>query len=249
VNLTIPIRAQNSTTSWTRGTRGNFSGKYTRKYNGADNKRYIFSLITVALLVSTLVVGSVGGIVQMASARDNYSRRGQGQYYQSQNTNSSRNDNNTNTAKPATTTPAVTASPSKTTTNTAPTTTAKPAVTAPAVAATTPAPAAVAEKAAVTPQIVSQPAVVEAPKPVDTAPQVASTAAAQATTDSTKAQEVTYTSQRLSDASRDRILIMAVVAATTAALLYTMSLFGAAEPKRAAIPVRYIVPVREASTS
>ena len=245
MNLTIPIRAQNSTTSWTRGTRGNFSGKYTRKYNGADNKRYIFSLITVALLVSTLVVGSVGGIVQMASARDNYSRRGQGQYYQSQNTNSSRNDNNT--AKPATTTPAVTASPSKTTTNTAPTTTAKPAVTAPA--ATTPAPAAVPEKAAVAPQIVSQPAVVEAPKPVDTAPQVASTAAAQATTDSTKAQEVTYTSQRLSDASRDRILIMAVVAATTAALLYTMSLFGAAEPKRAAIPVRYIVPVREASTS
>jgi len=225
---------------------------YIGKQNQSDRKRYIVSLVTIALLVSTLIVGSVGSMMQMASARDNYSRRGQ--YYPTQNTNSSRNNssngassNNNTPAKPATTTPAVTASPSKTTTNT--TTTAKPAATTPAPAVAAPAPAPEPAKVVVTPQIVSQPAVVETPAPVDTAPQVASTAAAQAATDSTKTQEVTYTSQRLSDESRNRILILAVVAATTAALLYTMSLFGATEPKRAAIPVRYIVPVREASTS
>ena len=239
MNLTIPIRAQNSTTSWSRDSRGNFPGKHTWRYARGEHKRYIFSLITVGLLVSTLVVGSVGSMVQMASARDNYGWRGQSNR---QNNNdrggSSNSSRNSNTNTPAPTTTTKTATPAKTTT-VAPTTTPPPATPAPAVA--TPAP-----KQVVTPQIVAQPAA--APEPVDTAPEVVSTAAAQATTDN-KPQPVTYTSQRLSDETRNRIIIMAVVAATTGALLYTMSMFGAAatEPKRA-IPVRYTIPVREVTS-
>jgi len=257
MNLTIPIRATNSKSSLTRDMGGYSSvGRSSAnvwKNTKSDQKRFILSIVTVGLLVSTLVVGSVGGVMQSASAKENtwYGQGSQNNDNNSRNgqtySNANRNDTQpTNTAggsttsRPTTQTP-VTTTPTNTVTPAAPAP-ATPAVTQPA---PTPAPVATPARTA-TPQIAAQPSVVETSAPVDTAPAIANMAEAQATTSS---ESVTYTSERMSDATRNRLMILAGVAAVTGGLLYTMSFIGAtsASQKRG-IPIRYIVPVREAAS-
>jgi len=231
MNLTIPIRAQSSTSSWARHMRGSSSVNTIK----ADRKRYLFSMITATLLVGTLLAGSIGGIMQSASARDNFSSRNYYSPGSSQNRGASRSNQTTQT-------------PSRGTTSTQTSTKTPPPATpvtpaAPQPAPTTPAPATaqtatpVVAKAPVTPQIVS------APTPVDTAPAIANMSSAQAEKNT---QAVTYTSSKLSDETRNRILMLAGVATITGALLYTISFISVAAPvTRRNIPIRYIVPVRE----
>jgi len=202
-------------------------------------------MITAVFLVGTLTVGSLGGLMQSASARDNYSSRNNNYYGNANsNRNSDRSDRNQSTNESSRNT----SNESTTTTSRTTTPPATPAVTpAPAApVAPTPTPAEVVPvQAPVTPQIVSQPVVAE---PVeDTAPAIAKMAVAQ-TDKNTEA--VAYTSAALSDETRDRLFIFAGIATVAGALLYTLSVIGAAAPaSKRAIPVRYIVPVREAITS
>jgi hypothetical protein len=241
MNLTIPIRAQNSKRSWSRamGMRGNYSWEN----NKANRTRYIFSITTALLLVSMLLVGSIGGILQGASAKSNFDRSG---YSTTQNRGGNSGSNQSTTKS----TPSNTPTPAKTTTSPAAQTQARqtpvaPKATTPTPATTTPAPAPVAQTASS--QVVTQPAVTPTPTPVDTAPAINAMTAAQ--TDKST-QPVTYISNILPDDTRNRIFILAGVAALTGALLYTISFIGVAAPAmKREIPIRYIVPVREGITS
>ncbi|MBC7459282.1 hypothetical protein H7200_01040 [Candidatus Saccharibacteria bacterium] len=198
MNLTIPIRANSSTSSLSRDVRGN-SLKRAHRLN---RQRYIFSMTTAIFVTGTLVMGGVGSIATTASAHEK----------------------NSNYAPSAPVTVVETAPK------------VEPAVVPPVVQPVQP-PAAptVAPVAPVTPapastppaqRSVVQPAVVQpvvTPAPVDTAPEIVTMTAAQAANDS---QPVTYTNERMSFVTRDRLIILAAVAATTGALLYTMSLIG-----------------------
>ncbi|MDB5179746.1 MAG: hypothetical protein JWN12_378 [Candidatus Saccharibacteria bacterium] len=201
-------------------------------------------MITAVLLIGTLVASSVGGMLQVASARDNYPpNSGQNSSPSSPSGNTQNPSNQTSPATPTTantTTPATTSevppAPQPDATTPAP-----QATPAPAAAASQPAPAVATS---VTPQIVAE---TPAPATVDTEPAIANMTAAQA---GKNTQAVSYTSGRLSDETRNRILILAGVATVTGALLYTISFIGATEPtSRREIPIRYIVPVREVITS
>lgn len=205
-----------------------------KKRNTIGRKRFVVSIITFAFVTSVLVVGSVGSLLQQTSARSN--RNG---YYSNQNRydrndrneanrsgSASKESNSGNTSQRQSPTP--TQTQKQQTPPAAPTAAATP----------TPPP---------TPQITQAPAIVyEAPEPVDTAADVTAMTTAQATT---SGQTVAYTSQRISDETRDRLIALAGVALVTGGLLYTMSYFGAFSASRRPIPVRYIVPVREVATS
>jgi len=244
MNLTIPIRAANSNSSLTRDMGGYSSVRHSStnvwKNTKSDQKRLVLSIVTVGLLVSTLAVGSIGGIMQSASAKENnwYGQGSQNNGRNSQNyySNTDRNNNQPTTtpSRPSTQNPVTTTPDTTTPTQVAPTTTPAPAATV-----ATPSQAA-------TPQVVVQPAIVETPTPVDTAPEIATMATAQADTTS---EAVTYTSERMSEETRNRLMILAGVAAVTGGLLYTMSFIGTAPAtQKRGIPIRYIVPVREAAS-
>ena len=96
------------------------------------------------------------------------------------------------------------------------------------------------------PQNTYEQAATELPLPIDTASQVLNTATDQAKSNS-NSQPVSYTSGRISDQLRDRIIILAAVSSVTAAALYLMSLFGATSPNKRKVLVRYIDPVQETS--
>jgi len=104
----------------------------------------------------------------------------------------------------------------------------------------------VAPQAPVTPQIISPAATPRIEEVVDTAPAIAQMTQAQAVT---TGQTVTYTSQKISEEIRNRLIALATVALVTGSALYVMSLFTATAPAtRRTIPIRYIVPVREVTT-
>ena len=256
MNLTIPIRATNSNSSLTRDMGGYSSVRHSStnvwKNTKSDQKRFVLSIVTVGLLVSTLAVGSIGGVMQSASAREN-TWYGQGSQNNSRNnnnySNTNRNDTHSNnpntsgptTGRPSTQTPVTTTPPTTTPTKVAP-----PAATPQPAATPVAAPTAAAPTQVVTPQVVSQPAIAETPAPVDTAPAIANMATAQTHTSS---EAVTYTSERMSEETRNRLMILAGVAAVTGGLLYTMSFIGTAPAtQKRGIPIRYIVPVREAAS-
>jgi hypothetical protein len=68
MNIIIPIKADNSTSSRSRLMRGYASVKTSR----ANRKRYISSMITGTFLVSALLIGSVGGNLHNAAASDTF---------------------------------------------------------------------------------------------------------------------------------------------------------------------------------
>ena len=82
--------------------------------------------------------------------------------------------------------------------------------------------------------------------PVDTASQVINTATDQSKSNS-NSQPVSYTSGRISDQLRDRIITLAAVSVITAATLYLMSLFGTTSNNKRKVLVRYIDPAQELS--
>jgi hypothetical protein len=212
MNLTIPKRAQNSTSSSSHFLRGSSSVQSSK----AERKRYVFSMTAGLLVIATLAVSSVGGMLHTASARDNFASR---------SFTYTPNDRTKNqVVHQSTVSQPVTTTPDRTTT---------------VVAAPPPAPVTHAQTA---PQPVLQPAA----QPVDTAPAIATMTVAQS---NKGAQPIQYTSSRLADDTRNRILLLAGVAAITGMLLYMISLIGTAKPSvKRDIPIRYIVPVREAMT-
>lgn len=258
MNLTIPIRAQSSKRSWSRQLQGKSSARFISSHRNAERKRYIFTVITATLLIGTLVVGSVGGLIQSASALSGYdyyfnnlTKKNDASKASNATTKSGATGSSSSSNASKTTTSS--ANTSKTTTPTVVTPTQTTQTTTPAPAATT-APAAAAPVTTTTTAPVAKavaPAATVAPASptvVDTAPASAALTTAQAADKSAAtAQTVNYTSNRISDETRNRILMFAGVAAVTATLLYTISLIGAGVPAatRRAIPVRYIVPIKE----
>ena len=256
MNLTIPIRAENSSSSLSRGIGGNSSIVHP--------SRLILSIVTTGVVVSALAVGSIGGIMQSASAhldpmyrQDERNYGGESNDGPQEKTSPAISEDpvarspGESSEVPATTdkavtevTPVQTPTPAQTPTQ-APATTPTPA---PATATTTPsAPApATATTVVVNPPVQVAPVTTVQPAATDTAPAIAAMAQAQALTNS---QPVTYTSARLPDAARDRLVLIAAIAAITGGLLYTMSFIGGTPlgPKQG-IPIRYIVPVREVSS-
>jgi len=256
MNLTIPIRAENSSSSLSRGIGGNSSIVHP--------SRLILSIVTTGIVVSALAVGSVGGIMQSASAQLGPMYRQNERNYGGESNDGPQEKTSpaisedpvarspgASSEVPATTdktvtevTPVQTPTPAQTPTQ-APATTPTPA---PATATTTPsAPApATATTVVVNPPVQVAPVTTVQPAATDTAPAIAAMAQAQALTNS---QPVTYTSARLPDAARDRLVLIAAIAAITGGLLYTMSFIGGTPlgPKQG-IPIRYIVPVREVSS-
>jgi cytoskeletal protein RodZ len=235
MNLTIPKRPYNPAPK--------FSGSVQNKK--AERKRYAVSIVTALFIVGALITGSVGSLLQVAEAKPNY-----GAYFNNlRNRNAQENDasrttnQSTNTSRTTNTTPAKPA-PANTTTpaRQAPVQTPAPQQTPAPSASQTPA---TRQPAAVQP-VTAKPAQPAAPV-VDTAPQVATLTAAQAQDSAASAKTVTYTSNKISNETRDRILIMAAVAGITATLLYIMSLIGtgASASRRQQVPVRYIVPIKE----
>ena len=234
MNLTIPKRPYNPAPK--------FSGSVQSKK--VERKRYAVSIVTALFIVGALITGSIGSLLQVAEAKPNY-----GAYFNNlRNRNAQENESSrtttqsTNTSRTTNTTPA-TPAPANTTTPAQQTPSQNPAP------QQTPAPSASQTPATRQPAVV-QP-VAAAPKQravtVDTAPQVAALTAAQAQDSAASAKTVTYTSNKISNETRDRILIMAAVAGITATLLYIMSLIGtgASASRRQQVPVRYIVPIKE----
>jgi len=294
MNLTIPIRAENSNSS-------------LRRYSGgksADQKRFILSTVVISIVVSMLVISSAGSSVSFALAKSDAASTPADQQNSQKAIDTTQPSKISNTQggadattmagsstspvvvstttplansttpvpltpaktplEPVTTTPTPTASDPLVTIVQPVTPVLAPVVTPPTVSS--PPVATPVEVAPVTPpqpietsttsktstsvtssSKVIQPATADIAQPsvsVDMASSIAAMAAVQAKTVS---QPVTYPSARLSDEVRNRLIIMAAVAAITGGLLYTMSFIGTTptNPRRD-IPIRYIFPVKEA---
>jgi len=226
MNLTIPKRPYNPAPK--------FSGSVQSKK--VERKRYAVSIVTALFIVGALITGSIGSLLQVAEAKPNYGayfnnlrNRNAQENESSRTTTQSTNTSRTTNTTPATPAPANTTTPAQQTPSQNPAPQQTPATRQPAVVQPV---AAAPKQRAVT---------------VDTAPQVAALTAAQAQDSAASAKTVTYTSNKISNETRDRILIMAAVAGITATLLYIMSLIGtgASASRRQQVPVRYIVPIKE----
>lgn len=227
MSLTIPIRAQKSTLSWGPGRLGHSFAK----------ARFVVSMMLFGIVMSALVVGTTGSLMQLTSARD-YRRDG---YNSRQGRSDERTQSGSTQTRQTTPTNTNTSGTSSTQRTTPRQTPVEKQPAAPVVQ--TPPPA--------TPQITPSSTVIREtpmPAPVDTAPASEQMTIAQA--EEVTTQPVVYTSQKISNEVRDRLIILAAVASFTGALLYTMSYFAtASSAPRRSIPVRYVAPVREAVTS
>jgi len=300
MNLTIPIRAENSNSSLRRIPDG----------KSLDQKRFIFSTVIISVVVSALVIGGVSSSLSPVFAKGASGSRSVDQLTSQQgqpsgqvsttgvntplSTQPSAVQQQDSTAPvstvPAPTTPAPSATvpeviatapvvppvstPLPTTDvvpdpvatplpQVTPVATPQPVTPTPMTPAVTPPEALPVENVSVlsssvpvatSPKVVRPAATVTAAatpstsvaatQAADTAALIATMAAAQAKTGS---QPVVYTSGRLSDEVRNRLIILAAVAAITGGLLYTMSFIGTTptNPRRN-IPIRYIFPVKEA---
>ncbi|RWZ78311.1 MAG: hypothetical protein EOT05_00915 [Candidatus Microsaccharimonas sossegonensis] len=216
MNLTIPTRAKSSTSSWSRQLRGSSSRKILR----AGRKRYIFSIITAALLTGTVIAGSIGSVVQVASARDNFSPQNSHDQLNSPQNQSRGEIRNGNSAETKAPTPTNTKTQTALSSNNAP---VQPATTTPARKPTPT--ASPSPMQTVTSQVTPvEPQTSKSVTPIDTAPASANITAAQAEKAPTP---VRYTSAKLSDEARNRLLVFAGVTVLTGSLLYTMSFIGA----------------------
>jgi len=271
MNLTIPIRADNSTSSLSRDLGGNSSSMYVAKNQKVRQKRVVLLLVATMAVVGICATGGVGGVTQPAAAVEANTPL--------QNSQSPQSDTPVTTSpadqpsavddsevavpvesKPVPTTPEVVTTPAVTSQENPATQAPLPAVAIPsATTAITP-----TTSTSAAPQVVrttidpvsqsssspvqavtlqpNQPSVTEGARFVDTAPAIAAMTQAQARPDS---QPVRYVSGRMSDEVRDRLIIIAGVAAVAGAVLYIISFFTkvTSTPRRA-VPIRYIFPVR-----
>lgn len=232
---TVPMKARTSNSSWRQFHHGGLAPSLLRleRENKRGNRRYIFSIALFAFAMTGLVVGSVGGFVQEASAQE--ARRGYlsewlfGNNRAETNTNRETNQQRNQREEETITTPAPVTQPAQTTPVTPAPTQAQAPVTTPATTTFAP---------VTTPQT-------STPVPADTAPEIAATTSAQAAVAS---QPVTYTSQQISGDTRDQLLTSAAIAAASGGLILIMSSFGTggaflakANPMRIRIPVKEVV--------
>ena len=269
----IPIIATESTSSWYQRWQATYPRYFGRVKNRAALPGYTLTIITVSLFISIISGGIIVGKVPSASALDFYPISTQ--LFQDPIPTTSPplvTDTSVKTTtalpvvKPITTTSIPTA-PQPTTDSTPVTTATTPMIVSPTtppatVSPTTAVPVAQVSLQQTAPQNSSrnfqrtlQPAAPqdtyeqvapEAQLPIDTASQVINTATDQSKSNS-NSQPVSYTSGRISDQLRDRIITLAVVSLITAATLYLMSLFGTASNNKRKVLVRYIDPAQELS--
>lgn len=181
--------------------------------------RYTVSLFLFVGALSSLVIGSIGVTMSDAVAHEN--RQNQWSHLLPMLTNRQ------STPVERAPQPVVTPPPAQTDASTP-----APAP-QPTVAPVQPTP-----PARVTPRAIPAPT-----PPVDSAPVIATMTATQATSESAP---VTYTSRQISPDTRDRLLVLASIAAAVGVVIYILSLFntGGLRPRSVA-PIRYRIPVRE----
>lgn len=237
----VPIRAKKSIRSRTLTQRRHSSFGIQSKRKMDTGKRFL-SVAVIGLMVAGLAVGTSGALFATTSAQsrlgsflDRY--LGNNQDREDRNNRNDRNDrdndrNNRNNDREEREESGAGA--------TQPTNPQPPVEAAPVEQQAPAAP--VQQTPAIIPPAPVVPEVIEE-APVDTAPQIANMAAAQAAPES---QVVTYTSSRISDTTRDQIIFGAIIAASLGGLLYTFSVIGKGTlPPRRTIPVRYVVPIQE----
>ena len=259
--FTIPMRAQKSNSSWSHqpGTGLGPSLRVLQRTTRGAHRRFIFSVGLFIFTIVGLVAGSVGGVIQTASAVESpwwtrtnpdTSQPKSGQATQPTTTPSS-----TTTQPSGSTTPEQqqtapsqpTTTPSSTTSQPTPQPTSS--TTAPASTTTPPAPTAAKKtttqpvyyySAPITTTTYSDPV---APIVPDTSGDIAAMTTAQA---NVPTAPVTYTSNRISDQMRNRLLMLAASALASATIIFIMSLFGASGSSPSLI--RYNDAVSEAIT-
>lgn len=221
------MSARKSTSSWVpwkvRPSRRQALARLTRR---TPDKKYIISVLLFIVMISALVVSAVGGITETAFARernDRNWRENNGGYTQ-------RNQNRNDTSR---TQAPVTAAPPEqpTAAQTAPS----------ATQTTTPLPTPASQRSTVATPVVASPA----PEPVvNTAPSIATMASAQAT--GMESTPVTYTSNRISEETRNQLMIVSATAVVTSLVMYGLTLIGGGMRAAAtAAPVRYKIPIKE----
>lgn len=233
---TLPMKARKSKSSRASHPIGGLGQSFHRIQRSQrwERRRFIFSVALFVLTLGFGVFGAAGSFMQPAEARDNfrggyggYNGYGNGREYgnsrwgewdnsrygttdtRDQQRNTSRyyqSHSRSNTTAP---TQQRTQTPEKTTK-----TTEQPQQKGDNAASTAP---------AATPQIIPPSAAVSYTKPVDTSGAIATMVAAQAVD---TREPVTYTSQQISTETRNRLLAVAVSAATSGLLIYLMSLLG-----------------------
>lgn len=242
----VPIRANRTSRSIARYGRAQSSFASLRRRGGVNqgrSKRFL-TVAVFGLLASGLVVGATGSIFTSTSAQSSSDSRssslwqylfgGRDNPRQDRNDRNERNNRNERTEREEEGNAGATQNtqpPVEPTQNVAPVEQAP--VEAPA-----PQPA----QPVVVAPVQSEPEVVPPAPVVNTAPQIATMAAAQATPQS---QQISYTSSRISDTTRNQILIVAATTAVVGGILYTLGMIGGATPTRRSIPVRYVVPIKE----
>lgn len=254
MNITVPLRARKSNSSWVpwqaRPSRRRALARLTRT---PGNGRYFLSISLFVFMTGALIMSVVGGAIQNAAAERDY-RNGRGNaewaYYQrtardntpnNRSNQSPQNRSNQNTQqrtqKPESNKKEVAQAPA--TTKQQPLATKEKA--SPVVATPVRQAPRSAEPAA--------PVVKDAKPKVDTAPAIAKMTAAKA---DTMATPVTYTSQRISETTRDNLIMTSGVAMVVSFIMFAISLIGSG-PKMTSAALfgaqRYQIPVKEIATN
>lgn len=252
------MKARKSNSSWVGQPHTGLSPSMRTMQHAhkTERMRFIFSLGLFVFTIGGLVIGSSGSVFQEVSAREGF---GWGQNQNRRNERSNQSGNRTTSQQP--TQPQQNQTQNQSQNRTAPVTPAQTPPTNQSRVVPTPAPAPAPAPAptqaptqtqqanpvrttpvrASAPQTATVAEQTPAAEPVNTAPEIAAMTSAKAVT---PVEPVTYTSNKISTETRNRLLALAVSAATSALLIYAMSMFKSTE---SGSPVRYRIPVREVS--
>lgn len=236
---TIPMRAQKSNSSWSNqpGTGLGPSLRVIQHTTRGERRRFIFSVGLFVFTLIGLVAGSMGDILQSASAVES-PRWATAQ----PTTQPSSPQSQPSSTSPTTTQPSGSTQPSSTPqqpssqpSSTPPSSTSSQPATQPP-ASSAPASSSVSSSSTTPVKKVTQPVQYDS-TPVaqptfeaapiatpDTSGDIATMSAAQANVPTIP---VTYTTGRISDATRNRLLLLAASALASGVIIYVISLFGA----------------------
>lgn len=238
---TIPMRAQKSNSSWSNqpGTGLGPSLRVIQRTTRGERRRFIFSVGLFVFTLIGLVAGSVGDILQSASAVESP----RWATTQPTTTQPSPTQSHPSSTTPTTTQPTGSTAPSSTqqqpssqpssttpSSSTSPQPAAQPTASSTSAASNTPSSSTTPVKKVTQPvqydsTPVAQPTTEAVPTATpDTSGDIAMMSAAQA---NVPTLPVTYTTGRISDATRNRLLLLAASALVSGVIIYVISLFGA----------------------
>ena len=232
MNITVPMNAKKSNRSWVPSGVRPSRRSQVRTLNRVSNFSYGASILLFVVMVSALAAELLGGISPDASAQRGRDY-GERSFYYSQRGSNSSNSNTSNSSRVT--------QPSTTPTQPQPTTTVAPATPVPAVQQA-PAPVASAPVKPAARQVVEEPM---APVVADTAPAINEMTSALAVQETAP---VTYTTQRISESTRDRLISVSVAAITAGIAMYLLTFIGRGASSMASFAAsmpRYKIRVRE----